>query len=188
MTGILILALLAAGTFAWTLVNNMLSGMLGEELRTRVDRLAGLFVSLALRRLSPKMRELYRPDWEGGLLTSFYDETAGLPVTRVFRSFKFGFFLWVGAGGIRKEAKHIQIPAAHESFDSFVVENIIESGLGDSRRWDLEYRTGSGEHCRVELKNPASVARWRETEIDLMIDGRRFDFTELRHLHDDPQA
>jgi hypothetical protein len=188
MTGIMLVGLLALASLAWTVGNNLVSGMLCDELRTRVDRLAGLFVSLALRRLPPEMREVYRPDWEGVLLASFYDENAGLPITRVCRSIEFGFILWAGAGRIRKEANQIQVPTANESFDSFVVENIIESGLGDSRRWDLEYRTRSGEHYRVKLKNPASIARWRETETELMIDGLRFDFTELRHIHDDLQA
>jgi hypothetical protein len=88
--------------------NKLLSGMVDDELRTRVDRLAGVFVNLALRRLPADQREFYRPDWDGVLLAGLYDETAGLPVTRLFKSIRFGLSLWLGAGRIRKETKPIR--------------------------------------------------------------------------------
>ena len=137
MTAILILCGLALAGFAWAVANKLLSGMVGDELRTRVDRLAGVFVRLALRRLPPEMREFYRPDWEGVLLAIFYDETAGLPITRLFKSIKFGLSLWLGAGDIRKETKLVQ--QAAEADEKMEVLAVVERGVGAGRRYDVTY-------------------------------------------------
>jgi hypothetical protein len=88
--------------------NKLFSGMVDDELRTRLDTLAGVFVSLALRRLPADQREFYRPDWEGVLLANLYDQTAGLPVTRLLKAAKLGLDLWLGAGGVRRETKLAQ--------------------------------------------------------------------------------
>ncbi len=99
--GLGVLVVLVAVTVLKTLVTKMVS----DELRARVDDLPAAFVALALRLLPPEMRDYYRPDWEGNLLVAFNDETSRYPITRFFRSFKFGFSLVVGAGQIRRETK-----------------------------------------------------------------------------------
>ncbi len=135
-------------------VRNLLGKMIGDELRARVDDLPAGFVGLALRLLPPDMRDYYRPDWEGNLLVAFNDETSRYPVTRFFRSFKFGFSLMVGARQIRKETKFIQQAAKHDEQQERLVQALIgpgRPGIPTARRQGRQDRleAADGEHDQL---------------------------------------
>lgn len=120
--GLGILVMLVAVAALKMLVTKMVS----DELRARVDDLPAAFVGVALRLLPPEMREYYRPDWEGNLLVAFNDETSRYPMTRFFRSFRFGFSLMVGAWQIRRETKLVRETARSDERQERLAQPMLE--------------------------------------------------------------
>src|SRR5204863_4615278 len=104
-----------------TLVTKMVS----DEMRARVDDLPAVFVGLALRLLPPDMREYYRPDWEGSMLVAFNDETSRYPVTRFFRSFQFGFSLMLGARRISRETNLLRDIAHNDELQERLAQQLL---------------------------------------------------------------
>jgi hypothetical protein len=56
-----------------------------------------------VRRLPHDVREFYRVDWEGNLLAALTDSTERYPVTRFFKSLRFGWSLYFGVRRINAE-------------------------------------------------------------------------------------
>jgi WhiB family transcriptional regulator, redox-sensing transcriptional regulator len=110
-----------------TALKMLVSKMISDELRARVDDLPAAFVTLALRLLPPEMREYYRPDWEGNLLVAFNDETSRYPIMRFFGSFRFGFSLMVGARQIRRETKLLRETARDDERQERLAQPMLKT-------------------------------------------------------------
>jgi hypothetical protein len=150
MTAFLIVCALGLCGFACAIAHKLLSDMVAEELRTRIDRLAGCFARLAARRLPPDIQDDYRPDYEGALLAAFYDETAGVPVTRFFKAIWVGASFWLGAGRIRKETKLAQQTAKNDEKSELLA--VIESGVVPNRQFDFVFEDNTGRTFAAEFK------------------------------------
>jgi hypothetical protein len=151
MTAQMVLLSFCLAAFALAIANKVIADMIADEIRTRIDGLAGVFVHLALWRLPPDQQEHYRLEYEDVVLATFYDETAGLPVTRLFKAIRLGFSLWLGAGRIRKDTKLDQQTAENDE------RLVIESAVTQSRRYDIVYRDHLGRLVIGEVKGSRRI-------------------------------
>jgi hypothetical protein len=159
------LVMLVAIAALKTLVTKMVS----DELRARVDDLPATLVGLALRLLPPDKQDYYRPEWEGDLLAAYNDKTSRYPVTRFFNSFKFAFPLMVHARRIRKETKFIQQAAKNDEQQ----ERLMQAG--DARAvpdWVQALLQAGGPEA--DLVQAVMQGRdrwtWKDDQGEMMID------------------
>lgn len=94
--------LVAAFASLGGLVLGMLSDMVSEEVRARLDRLPQAIVGLAVLRLPCAVRDATRHDWLADLDILLHGDEA-VPVTRLFKGVSFGLSLLFSASKMGKE-------------------------------------------------------------------------------------
>ncbi|MFC9941242.1 hypothetical protein [Nocardiopsis alba] len=89
------------------LLLGVLSDMVSEEMRTRLDRLPQGMVKLAVLRLPKATRDEKLHDWLADLEYFLHGEKA-VPVTRLFKGMSFGFGLLFSVSKMRKQLEVLQ--------------------------------------------------------------------------------
>lgn len=93
------IALGCCATLIGSVALAILTEVVGEEARTRIERLPYLITRLAIRRAPHGMRDELRDEW-GAELAFIARDTPGLPITRLLRSLRFTTGLVIAAGRI----------------------------------------------------------------------------------------
>lgn len=94
-------AILAGMTVLW-LVKSAAEEMCQEEMRTRLARLPGVVLRLAVLRLPQEVRDDVAEEWQAEL-NFVLSETDGLPLTRLFRGARYALSLLWASGSVARE-------------------------------------------------------------------------------------
>jgi hypothetical protein len=107
MTGILLAVTIAAAG----LLGSLLSGLVTDELRARLDRFPHALIRMAARRLPEVQREDWQEEWAREL-TEILEGTDALPLTRFLRGLDYGVGLALRSGAVARELTDAPRPGA----------------------------------------------------------------------------
>lgn len=129
----------ACVTFLGGILLALLSDLISEEVRSRLDSLPRTLVRLIARFLPPTLRERYEGDWIG-VLDEHLHGNESRPITRLLKGTHFAFGLWRAAWNVRREYTPEKSPGAdhHRWVTAMSLCALFLSGVATLHTWRSE--------------------------------------------------
>lgn len=129
----------ACVTFLGGILLALLSDLISEEVRSRLDSLPRTLVRLIARFLPPTVRERYEGDWIG-VLDEHLHGNESRPITRLLKGTYFAFGLWRAAWNVRSEYTPEKSPDAvhHRWITTMSLYALLLSGVATLHAWRPE--------------------------------------------------